>query len=127
MVDAKGYLNVPLNVIYMKCWRDLLHECSGKNCPMWMEEFDLSDVPEDKSMGLGGSKCALAIKEKLSVYQSMLNIADAMVDPDMISEDDLFRQMVECTLDQSRQPSARTLGTAKAVPAAKKQKKPTRP
>jgi len=43
------------------------------------------------------------------------------------SDDELFRQIVECSMDQSRQPSARTLKTAKPEPAAKKQKKPMRP
>ncbi|MDO8873360.1 MAG: hypothetical protein Q7V05_11630 [Methanoregula sp.] len=110
----------------MKCWRDLLHECSGNDCPMWMEEFDLTDVPNEKAMGLSGSKCALAINEKLCVFQSMLDIAESLVNPDIISDDDLFRQLAEFTLDPSRKGPARTLGTAKAVPAAKKQKKQTR-
>jgi len=111
----------------MKCWRDLLHECIGNDCPMWMDDFEFTDMPGEKQIGLGESKCALALKEKLSVFQSMLDIAESVVTQSEFSDDELFRQIVECTMDQSRQPSARTLKTAKPEPAAKKQKKPMRP
>lgn len=107
----------------MKCWRDLLHECVGNECPMWMEDFDLTDVPAEKTMGLGSSKCALALKEKLNVFQSMLDIAEAMVTQSEFGDDELFRQIVECSMEQSRPPSARNLKPAKPKPAAKKQKK----
>jgi hypothetical protein len=103
----------------MKCWRDLLHECIGNDCPMWMEDFESTDMPGENPMGLGESKCALALKEKLKVYASMLDIVDAID----IDENEFFRQMAECTLERSQQPPARTTGTKKAVPAAKKQKK----
>lgn len=92
-----------------------------------MEDFDLTGVPEEKAMGLGSSKCALAIKEKLSVFQSMLNIAEALINPSEFGDDEFFRQMIECTMEKPRESSARTLKSAKPDPAAKKQKKQTRP
>ncbi|MEN6396222.1 MAG: hypothetical protein ABFC78_07050, partial [Methanoregula sp.] len=69
----------------MKCWRDLVHECPGKDCPMWMEEFDLTGMADAEAMGFGSSKCALALKEKLNVFQSMLDIFDTLEDPVEIS------------------------------------------
>jgi hypothetical protein len=118
----KNYLNVPLNVICMKCWRDLLHECIGNDCPMWMDDFEFTDMPGENPIGLGESKCALSLKEKLKVYQSMLDIMEA-IDTDGIYEDELFRQIAERTLERSLQPPTRTMGTKKVAPAAKKQKK----
>ena len=106
----------------MKCWRDLLHECVGNDCPMWMEDFEFTDMPGENAIGLGKSKCALALKEKLGVYESMMDIVNA-IDTDGIDEDEFFRQMAECTLERSRQTPTRTAGTKKAVPLTKKQKK----
>lgn len=103
----------------MKCWRDLLHECIGNDCPMWMDDFEFTDMPGEKQIGLGESKCALALKEKLKVYASMLDIVDAID----IDENEFFRQMAECTLERAQQPPTHATGTKKAAPAAKKQKK----
>ncbi|MDO9323696.1 MAG: hypothetical protein Q7T80_01935 [Methanoregula sp.] len=105
----------------MKCWRDLLHECIRNDCPMWMEDFESTDMPGENPIGLGESKCALVLKEKLKVYQSMLDIVDA-IDTTEIDEE-FFRQMAECTRERPRQSPARTSDAKKAVPAAKKQKK----
>ena len=106
----------------MKCWRDLLHECIGNDCPMWMDDFEFTDMPGENPIGLGESKCALALKEKLKVYQSMLDIMDA-VDTKGLYEDELFRQIAERSLERSLQPPTRTMGTKKVAPTAKKQKK----
>jgi hypothetical protein len=106
----------------MKCWRDLLHECIGNDCPMWMEDFEFTDMPLEGPSGLGESKCALALKEKLGVYESMLDIVNA-IDTDGIDEAEFFRQMAQCAPERSRKPPARTADAKKAVPAAKKQKK----
>jgi hypothetical protein len=106
----------------MKCWRDLLHECIGNDCPMWMEDFESNDMPGENAIGLGESKCALVLKEKLKVYQSMLDIMEA-ISPDGMFEDELFRQIAERTMERSLQPPSRTTGTKKVAPAAKKQKK----
>ena len=106
----------------MKCWRDLLHECIGNDCPMWMEDFEFTDMPGEGPIGLGESKCALALKEKLKVYQSMMDIVDA-IDITEIDDEVFFRHMAECTREQPRKPSALKGEAKKAVPAAKKQKK----
>ncbi|MDO9323677.1 MAG: hypothetical protein Q7T80_01840 [Methanoregula sp.] len=106
----------------MKCWRDLLHECIRNDCPMWIEDFESADMPGENPVGLGESKCALVLKEKLKVFQSMLDIVDA-IDTPGIDEEEFFRQMAECTLERSRQSTARTPDAKKTVPAAKKQKK----
>lgn len=109
----------------MKCWRDLVHECIGNECPMWMEDFEYTDMPGEKEIGLGESKCALALKEKLKVYQSMMDILDA-IDITEIDEEEFFRQMAERTREPPRKPSALKGEAKKAVvPAAKKQKKMT--
>jgi hypothetical protein len=91
-----------------------------------MEEFDLTGMADAEAMGFGSSKCALALKEKLNVFQSMLDIFDTLEDPVEISEGEFFHQGSNGVLDQTRQPPARTKGSVKAVPAAKKQKKQTR-
>jgi len=106
----------------MKCWRDLLHECIGNDCPMWMEDFEFTDMPDENPIGLGESKCALALKEKLKVYQSMMEILDS-IDITEIDEEEFFRQVAECTRERPRPSPARTPVAKKAVPAAKKQKK----
>lgn len=72
-------------------------------------------------MGIGESKCALALKEKLKVYQSMMDIIDA-IDITEIDDEIFFRQVAERTREQQRQSPARTPDAKKAVPAAKKQK-----
>jgi hypothetical protein len=110
----------------MKCWRDLVHECSGDNCPMWMGEFDLTDMVDEKAIGLGGSKCALVLNEKLSVIRSMLDIFETLEDSEGINEEEFFHQVGKSTLDRIREPPARSKGMVKAVPSAKKQKKQTR-
>jgi len=106
----------------MKCWRDLLHECIGNDCPMWMEDFDFTDMPGEGPIGLGESKCALALKEKLKVYQSMMDIVDA-IDITEIDDEMFFRQVAERTREQPRQSPASTPVAKKAAPATKKQKK----
>jgi len=106
----------------MKCWRDLSHECSANDCPMWMEEFDLPEGMDENAMGLGSSKCALAIKEKLGVYMSMLDMFDTLEE---ISGEEFFRQVGECALDRSRQAPACNPKPIKTGPAIKKQKKQT--
>jgi hypothetical protein len=45
---------------------------------MWMDDFEFTDMPGENPIGLGESKCALALKEKLKVYQSMLDIMEAI-------------------------------------------------
>ena len=121
-IYEKVYQNVPVKNIRMKCWRDLLHECIGNECPMWMGDFELTDMPGENAIGLGESKCALALKEKLKVYQSMLDIMEA-IDTDGLYEDELLRQIAERTMERSLQPPTRTTGTKKVAPAEKKQKK----
>lgn len=87
-----------------------------------MEDFEFTDMPDENPIGLGESKCALALKEKLKVYKSMMDIVNA-IDITEIDEEEFFRQMAECTQKQPRKSPARTPDTKKAVPAAKKQKK----
>lgn len=106
----------------MKCWRDLLHECIGSECPMWMGDFDLADMPGENAIGLGESKCALVLKEKLKVFQSMLGIMES-ISTDGMYEDELFRQIADLTMERSIEPPTRTTGTKKVAPAEKKQKK----
>jgi len=90
---------------------------------MWMEEFDLPEGMDENAMGLGDSKCALVLKEKLKVYLSMLDMFDTLEDIEEISGEEFLRQVGECALERSRQPPARNPKTIKTSPAIKKQKK----
>lgn len=60
----------------MKCWRDLSQECAGSTCPMWMEGFEVPDIDEGSGIGLNQSKCALVIKEKIALYQGLIDMVE---------------------------------------------------
>jgi hypothetical protein len=87
-----------------------------------MGDFDLADMPGENAIGLGESKCALVLKEKLKVFQSMLGIMES-ISTDGMYEDELFRQIADLTMERSIEPPTRTTGTKKVAPAEKKQKK----
>jgi hypothetical protein len=90
---------------------------------MWMGEFDLTDMIDEKATGLDSSKCALAINEKLSVIRSVLDIFETLEDSDGIREEEFFQQVGKSALDRMREPPVCSKGTVRAVPSAKKQKK----
>lgn len=74
----------------MKCWRDLAHECAENDCPMWMEGFDLPMLGDDSGIGLNESRCAMVLKEKISLYQGLLEIMDFFEHTDGLIDEELF-------------------------------------
>lgn len=77
----------------MRCWRDLAHECAENGCPMWMEGFDLPMLGDDSGIGLNESRCAMVLKEKISLYQGLLEIMDFVEHTDGLIGEELFSMM----------------------------------
>jgi hypothetical protein len=67
-----------MNVQNMLCWRDLTKKCVEEDCPMWMTNFELSDVVDPEEIGLNENKCALVFNEKLGVMKTMVGILNSM-------------------------------------------------
>lgn len=68
------------NPPYMKCWRDLSHDCAENDCPMWMEEFDLDELSGHQEMGIGDSRCAMVYREKIGVFMGLVEMMNS-IDP----------------------------------------------
>lgn len=75
----------------MKCWRDLSLDCAGSECPMWMEGFEVPELDEGSGIGLNESKCALVMKEKIAVYQGLIDLVEIIEALKERSDDELFR------------------------------------
>lgn len=74
----------------MRCWRNLAHECAENDCPMWMEGFDLPMLDDDSGIGLNESRCAMVLKEKISLYQGLLEIMDFVEHTDGLIDEGFF-------------------------------------
>jgi len=79
----------------MKCWRDLSQECAGSNCPMWMDGFDVPDLDEGSGIGLNESKCAMVLKEKIALYEGLMDIVEIIRDMEDRNDEDFFRMLDE--------------------------------
>ncbi len=60
---------------------------------MWMEGADLPFADDESPFGLNETRCALVLKEKLSLYQSVLEIADLIEHTGGFIDEDLFAMM----------------------------------
>ena len=79
----------------MKCWRDLGKDCVESSCPMWLKNIDFSDFSDKDELGLNDSRCVLVIREKMGVFQQMMDLAESMdFLPGSLDEDffDLFEK-----------------------------------
>ena len=75
----------------MKCWRDLSLDYAGSECPMWMAGFEVPELDEGSGIGLNESKCALVMKEKIAVYQGLIDLVEIIEALKERSDDELFR------------------------------------
>ncbi|MCX6694008.1 MAG: hypothetical protein NT074_05610 [Methanomicrobiales archaeon] len=110
----------------MQCWRDLAHECAEIDCPMWMESFDLLDLVPNNEMGLNESRCALVLREKLRLFQSIMEMA-SFADEDDEEELETLQEILAYMKDhESPEPSLpeRPLSRERAIPEPRKAKGP---
>ncbi|HON80953.1 MAG TPA: hypothetical protein PLN56_01645 [Methanoregulaceae archaeon] len=60
-----------------------------------MEGFDLPIPSDDGGIGLNESRCAMALKEKITMYHSLLEVMDYIETTDMLFDEDLFSALNE--------------------------------
>jgi len=89
----------------MKCWRDLSHDCAKNDCPMWMEGFDLPTLGDGSGIGLNESKCAMVLKEKIALYQGLLDIMEFIEDTEGLFDEDLSQMIDDAPRVSSRRGS----------------------
>ena len=62
---------------------------------MWVEGFDVPDLDEGSGIGLNESKCAMVLKEKIALYEGLMDIVEIIRDMEDRNDEDLFRMLDE--------------------------------
>jgi hypothetical protein len=96
---------------------------------MWMESFDLLDMVPNNEMGLNESRCALVLREKLRLFQSIMEMA-ALADEDGEEELETLQDIMAYMRDHDLPGPSLPEGSSnreRAIPDPRKAKGPVSP